>query len=55
MKPKNVDEYIASVPKEHQGKLRELRAAIKEVAPSAEEKISYGMSYYGYELRNILT
>ncbi len=51
MKPRSVDEYIASVPKEHQGKLRELRAAIKEVAPDAEEKISYGMPYYGYKGR----
>ncbi len=51
MKPKNVDDYIASVPKEFQGRLKDLRAAIKKVAPEAEEKISYGMPYYGYKGR----
>ncbi|SRR5260221_10290035 len=48
---KDVDEYIASAPKETQEKLEELRAAIKEVAPNAEEKISYGMPYYHYKGR----
>ncbi len=52
MKPvKDVDEYIANAPKEVQGKLKELRAVIKSIAPSAEEKISYGMPYYGYKGR----
>lgn len=46
-----VDEYIALAPKEVQGKLRELRAAIKTVAPDAEERISYGMPYYAYKGR----
>lgn len=46
-----VDEYIANAPKEVQGKLRELRAAIKSVAPDAVEKISYGMPYYSYKGR----
>lgn len=46
-----VDEYIASAPEEVQGKLRELRAAIRQVAPEAMEKISYGMPYYGYKGR----
>ncbi len=52
MKPvKDVDEYIANAPKEVQGKLNELREIIKEVAPQATEKLSYGMPYYGYEGR----
>lgn len=51
MKPKNVDEYITSAPKEVQQKLKDLRAAIKEAAPDAEEKISYSMPYYGYKGR----
>lgn len=52
MRPiKNVDEYIASAPKEVQGKLKEMRAAIKSIAPEAQEKISYGMPYYGYKGR----
>lgn len=52
MKPvKDVDEYIANAPKEVQGKLRELRAAIIAAAPNAEERISYGMPYYRYKGR----
>jgi len=50
-KAKNVDAYITNSPKKFQGKLRELRAAIKATAPKAEEKISYGMPYYGYRGR----
>ena len=46
-----VDEYIASAPEDVQGKLRKLRAAIKSVAPQAEEKISYAMPYYSYKGR----
>jgi uncharacterized protein YdhG (YjbR/CyaY superfamily) len=45
---KNVDEYIVSAPKEAQAKLREIRRIIMSAAPKAEEKISYGMPYYGY-------
>lgn len=51
MKPKSVDEYITNAPKNVQPKLKQLRAAIKSVAPNAEEKISYGMPYYGYKGR----
>jgi uncharacterized protein YdhG (YjbR/CyaY superfamily) len=50
-KPKDVDAYIAAAPKEVQGKLRELRATIKGAAPAADERISYGMPYYGYKGR----
>lgn len=50
-KPKDVDAYIASTPKEVQSKLRELRAAIKEAAPTARERIGYGMPYYDYKGR----
>jgi uncharacterized protein YdhG (YjbR/CyaY superfamily) len=40
---KNIDDYIAMFPKNVQHTLRELRSAIKESAPEAEETISYGM------------
>ena len=40
---KNIDDYIATFPENVQHKLRELRSAIKESAPEAEEAISYGM------------
>jgi uncharacterized protein YdhG (YjbR/CyaY superfamily) len=49
--PKDVDEYIAGTPKEVKEKLVELRAAIREVAPTAVERISYGIPYYDYKGR----
>lgn len=52
-KAKDVDAYIANAPKEVQGKLRQLRTLILETASEAEEKISYGMPYYGYKGRLI--
>lgn len=48
---KEVDAYISAAPKEAQRKLREVRAAIKSVAPTANESISYGMPYYNYKGR----
>jgi uncharacterized protein YdhG (YjbR/CyaY superfamily) len=39
----DIDEYIATFPKDIQGKLEGMRSAIKEAAPEAEEVISYGM------------
>jgi uncharacterized protein YdhG (YjbR/CyaY superfamily) len=40
---KNIDEYIATFPPETQTRLSQLRAAIHEAAPQAEETISYQM------------
>jgi len=51
MTTKDVDEYISAAPKEVQAKLREVRAAIKDVAPTASESISYKMPYYAYKGR----
>jgi uncharacterized protein YdhG (YjbR/CyaY superfamily) len=50
-KSKSVDAYIAAAPKDVQPKLREVRAAIREVAPDAAESISYGIPYYDYKGR----
>jgi uncharacterized protein YdhG (YjbR/CyaY superfamily) len=48
----DVDAYIASCPKSAQGRLREIRGAIRAVAPDATETTSYfnlpGYSYPGY-------
>ncbi|HEV2226701.1 MAG TPA: DUF1801 domain-containing protein [Nitrososphaerales archaeon] len=46
---KSVDEYIDSAPKDVQPKLRQIRAAIRDVAPDAGESISYGMAFYNYK------
>jgi uncharacterized protein YdhG (YjbR/CyaY superfamily) len=45
-KPKSIDEYIRSFPKEVQKKLKELRSFIREEAPSASEAIKYSMPTY---------
>jgi uncharacterized protein YdhG (YjbR/CyaY superfamily) len=49
--PRDVDEYISLAPIEVQDKLREIRAAIREAAPTAVESISYGIPYYDYKGR----
>ena len=41
--PKTIDEYIAGFPADVQDILQTIRRTIKEVAPEAREKISYGM------------
>lgn len=41
-----VDEYIAGQPREIRGILEKVRAVIRETAPEAAEKISYGMPAY---------
>jgi hypothetical protein len=53
VEPGGVDEYIAACPKEVQGTLKKIRAAIREVAPGSTETVSYfqmpGYSYEGYD------
>ena len=39
--PKDIDEYIASFPKEIQKILKKIRTTIRKAAPKAEEAISY--------------
>ena len=41
--PKNIDDYIATFPKDIQAKLQKIRATIKKAAPKAEEAIKYQM------------
>lgn len=43
---KSIDEYISSFPKNIQEKLVEIREAIRELVPEAQEKISYQMPTY---------
>ena len=44
--PASVDEYIARSAPGARPRLEALRAAIRELAPEAEEKIAYGMPAY---------
>ncbi len=55
MKPyKNIDEYISNFPPDVQSKLKELRATIKELVPTAGEKISYGIPAATLDGRNLV-
>ena len=52
-KAREVDEYIAKCPKEAQGNLAKMRAAIRAAAPGATERTDYfqmpGYSYPGFD------
>jgi uncharacterized protein YdhG (YjbR/CyaY superfamily) len=50
-KPKSVDAYIAAAPRKVRAALKKLRSIIREVAPDAQERISYGMPYYAHKGR----
>lgn len=41
-----IDQYISTFPEAVQSDLKTLRTLIKEVAPTADESISYGMPAY---------
>ena len=45
-KPRTVAEYIAASPAEGQGKLHELRAVLRAVAPHATEALKWGMPVF---------
>ena len=42
-RPTSIDEYITQFPKDVQAILQQIRRVIRETAPGATEKISYGM------------
>jgi uncharacterized protein YdhG (YjbR/CyaY superfamily) len=42
----SVDDYIADFPAPIQTKLSQLRQLVRQLAPQATEKISYGIPYY---------
>ena len=46
---KDVDEYLAAVPEKERIALEDLRSAIKDAAPMAEELISYRIPTYKYK------
>lgn len=53
MIPATVDEYIVNAPEAAQAHAKEIRAIIKQSAPQALEKLSYGMPYYSLKGRLI--
>lgn len=48
-----VDEYIAREARPAQLMMKQIRAAIRAVAPEAEERISYGMPFYEYKFQGV--
>jgi uncharacterized protein YdhG (YjbR/CyaY superfamily) len=46
MKPKDIDSYIASFPKDAQALLKKVRRTIRAAAPRATEVISYNIPAY---------
>lgn len=53
-KSKTIDEYIAGFPKKTQLILEQIRATIKETAPKAGEKISYGIPTFTWQGTNLV-
>ena len=49
-----IDEYIASFPKDVQVILEELRQTIRDCAPDAEERISYGIPTFDLNGRHLV-
>lgn len=45
----DVDEYIAEASEPAQKMMKQIRAVIREVAPEADEKVSYRMPFYEYK------
>ena len=52
-KPTSIDEYIGQYPQDVQQILNQIRAVIKEEAPQAVEKISYGLPTF-YQNGNLV-
>ena len=50
----SIDEYIAACPEQSQSFLQTIRAAIKEVAPTAGEKISYQIACFELNGKNLI-
>jgi len=50
----SVAEYIGSFPPDVQKALKEMRATIKEVAPTAKEKISYQIACFELNGKNLV-
>jgi len=52
--PANIDEYIAGFPRDVQKMLRQVRRTIREAAPAAEERISYGIAGFALNGRVVV-
>ena len=50
----SIEEYIAACPEQSQNFLRTIRATIKEIAPTAREKISYQIACFELNGKNLV-
>lgn len=48
-KPTSVDEYLSRVDPTFRTELERIRSLVKQVVPSAEETMSYGMPTFKYK------
>jgi uncharacterized protein YdhG (YjbR/CyaY superfamily) len=53
-KPNNINEYIAGFPAEVQAVLEQVRAAVRQVAPNAEEAIAYAIPTFRLRNKNLV-
>lgn len=51
---RDVDDYLAALPKEKRAALEKLRKIIRSVVPDAREVISYGMPVFKYKTRSLV-
>jgi uncharacterized protein YdhG (YjbR/CyaY superfamily) len=53
-KAKSVDEYLSKVEPQHRAELERIRALVKQLVPSVEETMSYGMPTLKYKNRALV-
>lgn len=53
-KPKNIDEYLGNANPQFRPELERIRALVKQIAPTAEETMSYGMPTFKYKNRPLV-
>jgi uncharacterized protein YdhG (YjbR/CyaY superfamily) len=52
---KDVDAFLAAVPREKRAALKKLRATIKAAAPNATEHINYGVPMFRLDGKNLVS
>jgi uncharacterized protein YdhG (YjbR/CyaY superfamily) len=53
-KAKSIDEYLSEVEPQHRAELERIRALVKQLVPSVEETMSYGMPTLKYKNRALV-
>ena len=53
-KAKSIDEYLSNVEPQAQAELERIRALVKQLVPSVEETMSYGMPTLKYKNRSLV-